>query len=175
MWQMGQLEEQLSPQFSHLYQPERSGKYGVDCYVISTLPQKEPKNSLFIFLYLLYTIYFYTSCLASMQLRLELYLTIHHFIAYASVIRAIEGKVVPPEGSVVGHAIVPSSAGQIRVNPPKGAPTTVLTTNSGHTITGRCHQTVFLRKLHLIAQSDIHTYNNLWIGLDQQSNDHYDH
>lgn len=101
-----------------------------------------------------------------MQLRLDLYLTIHHFIAYASVIRAIEGKVVPPEDSAVGHAIVPSSAGQIGVNPPKGAPTTVLTANNGHTITGKCHHVVFLRELHLIAQSDIHPYNNLWIGLD---------
>lgn len=40
-WKSGCL-----PQFSRLYQLESSGKYGVECYVISILPQTESKELL---------------------------------------------------------------------------------------------------------------------------------
>ena len=110
-----------------------------------------------------------------MQLKLSSYLTIHHIIVYASLSRTIKGNDVPAEGSAVLHAIASSNAGQIRVNPPRAEPTTVVAINNGHTITGKCGHKILSRKYLLITYSHFYTNNSLWIGLYQQRNDRHNH
>ena len=58
---------------------------------------------------------------------------------------------MPAGGSAVLHAIAPSNAGQIGVNPPRAGPTTVVTTNNGHTITGKCGHIILSRTYLLIT------------------------